>query len=709
MDGFQLLQNGIDISVQETTPGQRLLAWTLILAIAFVAAYLLYRTQYRGLPSRLAKAKADLTGARADTTLQSVYIPQDVAENPDRVAEIVNSVLDDDPPDQPTLRGAAGSVRTELAQTWAPRWLALPPAARRVLGLGAVVLVFGAVAVSTESLLSVLETSEPQTQPEQWPVLAVTETLAMLGTAAGWIASAPGADVVWALALTAVLTVGTWLYTHWYVVALVLFVGSTLLIWLERRLPDTHRLWAIARVQRGTKSARALANYLGDSERSEQLVPDSAQTETLPVAQRSLYADSETPPPSSVRWLRSLPRSGQVARVIIVAMLACWVIGLVSVGIGRVAVDPNERAVRYGAAAMLAAASVFGLAAVIAVARNWDRLAAVPRRCQRATPRQQTYLIARAAVLLFTTLVSPLVPVYIAVGLTKFPRLIDAYLAASAGIQALGAVVILGIAVGLAYQARAAWGDVRSALRISAAQTSVRGAVAAQGAPIVVVGVTYALTAGLFRSIILGVICAVAAGLLARQAISLLSRARYRVSMRDRSPQPALRVVVEGAALETRDGDREWYVRVNGGTELLHPDRERVVEDSVAVVSQLVADGTTAATLSEWHAEDAFEYGVTDPAETKRKLFEDTRRVIFRELRKHMGTVPTDRLEDRLADIPDPIVERRFYREEYGLGTITCGDDYTTLERDPYRRDGPRQHGGQRAVKTLRGTTELAG
>jgi hypothetical protein len=61
------------------------------------------------------------------------------------------------------------------------------------------------------------------------------------------------------------------------------------------------------------------------------------------------------------------------------------------------------------------------------------------------------------------------------------------------------------------------------------------------------------------------------------------------------------------------------------------------------------------------------------------------RQTLFHTLRSHGDQVPNEHLDDEIGDIPDPIVDARFEREEYELGNISRGEQYTTLRNDPYR------------------------
>jgi len=209
----------------------------------------------------------------------------------------------------------------------------------------------------------------------------------------------------------------------------------------------------------------------------------------------------------------------------------------------------------------------------------------------------------------------------------------------------------VGVAAVLAWQAREAWGDVQSALAITLARQQIRALVVGTGLPIAVVGVTYALVSGMTQSIPIGIGAAVGAGLLARTALSLVTRVRYRAGMRNPTDYPARRVVVEAAPLQTRDGVQE-YVRINGDTELLHPHREQLLDDAAAVATALVSeDEDVEKPISAWHAQFAFDIGITDPNETEAKLVERPRKHLYTELRSNGGVSPSKRSSRRSATI----------------------------------------------------------
>lgn len=172
-----LLQSEIDLSTPQTTPEQQLLAWVVICIAALIVAWRLWSAHYAGLPSRLKRAKADLRGARQDTGLRQAYLDAEEAANASTVRATVGDLLDGEASGDPRVRDAASSVRGALAETWSPYWFRLPKTARRIGALGVLVALLGSVAVSTELLLSLLESSGPRLVPLQWPGIAVEYTI----------------------------------------------------------------------------------------------------------------------------------------------------------------------------------------------------------------------------------------------------------------------------------------------------------------------------------------------------------------------------------------------------------------------------------------------------------------------------------------------------------------------------------------------------
>lgn len=109
------------------------------------------------------------------------------------------------------------------------------------------------------------------------------------------------------------------------------------------------------------------------------------------------------------------------------------------------------------------------------------------------------------------------------------------------------------------------------------------------------------------------------------------------------------------------------------------------LEDAAAVATRLVDDGVDPEKpISEWHAQYAFDVGITDPDETEAKLVERPRKHLFTELRNNGGRIPIETLDDAVGEYPEQYVDGLLWREEYDRGNIKTGEDYVVLRNDPY-------------------------
>ncbi len=380
-------------------------------------------------------------------------------------------------------------------------------------------------------------------------------------------------------------------------------------------------------------------------------------------------------------WVDRLPEPGAVGRAVALGCFGIWAFVLVGVGVGRLTGTPQD-GTRFGVAAGFGVLLVFAIVAGVRLRRHVDDLPTL-KRVRQADRRVQQYLAIRYASFAAAAIAGVLVPIYAAVAVTKLPVLAKSFIAASSSIQAIALLVLAVAGAILAWQAREAWGDVQSALAITVARQQVRALVLGTGLPVAVVAVTYVVISGITKSIPVGVAGAVGAGLLARTGLSLVTRVRYRAGLRESVDHPARRVVVEAAPLETREGGQE-YIRINGDTELLHPDRDQLLDDVVAVAGGLVTDEDVEKPISGWHAEFAFNIGITDPEETEAKLVERPRKHLYTELRNNGGRIPVETLDDEIGDYPAEFVDGLLWREEYSRGNIKTGEGYVILRNDPY-------------------------
>lgn len=629
----------LDLDVQQITPEQRLFGWFIIIAAGATVTYWLYRTGYVGLPRQLEAAKSEFRGLKADTPLQAVYLPARDA-TPERLHDAALTVLGEHPDEgvdveQPSLRGAAGSLRAELAATWTPYLAGMPRLAQRAAGLGVAIAILGVVAVSTEALIQLLTADTPTTDPSAWPRLAVTETAHTLGVLSHLVTGLPVVRVVWIIGVTVLVTLWSALYAHWYLPAGALLLAAAAITRLDQRLEE----------------------------------------------------DRET------RWLTQLPDPAQVGRIGAAVVTMLWVLLLAGVGAGRM-LGPNQGAAWYGAAAVIGGLLAVTAAGAAAVWRHRDRVTGVLERWQTASRRARWYLIVRAGTLAVAAVVGPLVPVYGIVAVTKLPALTHAFLVADTPIQATVALVGVMALWVVAWQAHAAWGDVASALRVTIARQQVRSAVIAGGVPVGVVAVTYALTASLTHSILIGLIVAIVAGVVARELLQALTRVKYRASLLGSDRVGARRIVIEGAPLEpSREAvDTQYYLRVNGSEELLHTDPDCVADAAVDAAEALLAGDDPAPSIPGWHAHFAFEDGIYDPGETRVKLHDRARKYVWHPLRQHGGMVPLEYIDDEVEDLPRDVITvesnptHGVLAMEAWRGNLRVGDEYVEMLNDPYVR-----------------------
>lgn len=629
---WPLQTGGFELSAGGTTQAQQLFA-LVVIGIGIVAViYASYRSYYLGLPQVLERAKADLGGHRADATLRSAYLPADSADAA-TVRETVEDLLAGEYDPDPDVRTAGSRIGEELAATWAPYLTRIPRTARRVLGLALLGAVFGFLAVETDALIRAMQSDTTSVQPALWPVLVVQEPVAVLGRAGASLQGTPVLGTLWNLAVAVVLIVERWLYDHWFVGVGLLVAGAVALTYLDRQL--------------------------------------------------DAYIERE--------MLDGLPEPTEAGRVAAAALVSLWIVTLFGVAAGRIAGAPNPDVPGevWGLYAFWFGVGVLVVLTLVGIRRQWGTVRWLRRRWELADRTEQAYLLVRLGTLGAAVAVGVLVPIYIAVALTQTPRLVMAVLRASLLWQLLSVSVLGLIVFVLGYQAAAAWGDVRTALRISAARRQVRIAAGLVGISIPVVLVTYTLVAGLSNNIVLGAVAAAVAGVASHVTVRWLTRLKFRTRRSTGSSATgARRIVLEAATLEG-DGQQFDYVRVNGSHDLLDEDRDAVADAAAEVATALVAAEDVPPTLPGRHADFAFDFGVTDPDETILKLHERVRRRVLTELREH-GKVPDDHLAEQLEDIPDAVASVEGSDEWFGRaerrGIIRRRGDYIELRSDPYAR-----------------------
>lgn len=616
----------IDVSAPSSTPEHRLVAFLLLGFLAVLFIIMGYRARYEGLPTPLHRRKAWLLEAKADATVRTHRFPADTDWAAAATRDRLRAMLDPDAPPEraaTTGREALAEVRRELAELWAPRWYRLPQPARWLLSLATNIAVLGFIAVSTDLLLRVLRVDpRPTTDPAKWAGIALRETAAVFDLAGAMLFQVPGVRTVWSILFSFSVLFFEWAYGHWYVVAAVLVVGALTLTLLEYYV---------------------------------RVTPGDVQV-TLPPARR-------------------------VARLGAVGTAIVWGAMLVGIGLGR-RFHSDRAGVELGlalGAVALAGCLVLALWKVLRWATTGES-----RLYQFWTQQRAAKLVTimRLFWLSVAVLVSPLLPIYGVVALTKLPVLIGAYLSAAPEIQVLWLAIVAGTLAGLGYLARDAAADVRTALREAASRKAVRTLVVGKGVPVVVVAGVYMVAYGFIQSIIIAGVVAVAAGLGARAVYVLGLRAKYQAHRFERGGAAVGRVVVEAAPLTDHQGQYHYYARVNGDTELLHPDRDALVATIADIGHDLCATGSTDPTVAEWHARFAFRLGITDIEETEQKLEEKVAKRLFHELRDNGRLLPAETVDAELDRYPPAIREQRIDREIH-LGNLRWGPRYVELRNDP--------------------------
>lgn len=615
----------IDLSSPSATSEQTLLAMVLLGVILVVAIIIGYRARYTRLPAPLNRDKAALSEARASADVRTFRFPGDTDFRAAETRETLRRLFDPDADlDRTTPSDAISEVRRALGEAWAPVVMRLPKPARWLLSLAINVFVFGLFAVSTDVILRVLR-AEPRQASDlaQWPVIALTETAKVVDLVGGWLFELPGVALVWQLLFSLFIIFATWLYSHWYVTALLLGVGV----------------------------AMVTAAYR--------------------------YADAD---PGGRRL--QLPTARRVVRNEVIATLLIWAMVLVGIGLGR-RFGTDYTGVFLGAAAgsVLAILLILGN---LALATRWVLEGDSRLRAFWHQSRPEKLLsVVRTGWLGFAAIVAPLLPIYVIITLVKLPSVVGALLSAAPEVQLLALAVIVLVGGALAYAARSAWTDVRTALVETASQQSVRATVVGRGIPLVGVGGAYVIGYGFVRSIVIAASFAILAGLFLRGLYLLALRAKYRTRGGETTNIPAGRVIVQAAVLEDDSGREHYFARVNGGYELLHPTEEGIVDTLTDVGDGLVTTGEATPTIAEWHAKFAFEFGITDIEETEQKLREKTRKRLYNELMNNDRLVATSEVERTLDEYPPEIREARFDREVY-LGNIRWSNDYVELRNNPF-------------------------
>lgn len=577
----------IDIAVRQTTPEQTAVAVLLLLVAGAILTAATWRLRWVGLGSESRKRhKQALSGQIESLTPGSVRIV-DADRLADRRPDIWSSWDHSGAvEDVTTVREAASKLWSVGRGVWGPRLAIFPPVARRALVVGVLAFVWGSVAVAADGIAASLKSSSSIRSPLEWPGIAIEETVIAIDIAADLGAHIPGATAVWDFGFALLVLAGSTLYQNFVVVAIVLLQAGLL--------------------------AHLLLRHVDERER-------------LPV---------------------SLPDAHDAGRVTASVVAGLWAATLGVIGLGRVAGSTSTG--RTAGAWLIVLGSV--VAAVYLGIRLRRGLHAVRRwHAESDVSRlQRAELVVRVFASVATAVVAPVLLVWVVVGVSNLPMLVEAWLAAPVSTQLVTAIVAAALVAGMAHSVREAAPDVRESLVEVASRRSVQTAIFARGLPVGMIAVVAILASALGAPTALAVIVGVLAGAGTRVAYQRAMRLKHRARAFDSADPSASRVVIHAYPLEDDDGETHFFARVNG-TEVCHPDREAAVDAVVAAARDHFDAGEVRPMVERSFARDLLDDGVVDIDVTRERLRSDVRRTAEGRLRRE-GMVEADELEATLSE-----------------------------------------------------------
>ncbi|MFW5911647.1 MAG: hypothetical protein ACOCQV_02805 [Halolamina sp.] len=670
-----------DVTVPSSTGGQRALAIvvTIVLVLGVVIAY--RRSAVLGLDTSQRETREEVRAQRRRQTPTELKLPTDTVAglSAHELRTRVDALLDRDAESTITrLPGAAKRTYTAVSRAWANRVGWLPALARRAVGVAAAVVVFGAVAVSAEAVVRLLQTDPDAPNPG-----SVAATLRSgVGTGQDVVATYPFAGDLWQLAYAGAIIGAQWLYGEWVLVASALVVSAVSLVLLDRRLdaesvPD--RLVASRRLATGTVLVSVVAVWLAGA---------------VPVAVGSVVG---TP---------------TVAGLAVPALVG----SIVCVGVAFLAADGRGyRAAQYAGLGFLVAAIAGGEWA--AVAGLWLSLGVAigvvlvvgphaSRRVRRGI-RQVAGADARAAaamvvlqrgVATLSIVAGLLVVVYAIAGVTggQWTRVIQAATSAPPETQALLGAALAGVGALAALSVRESWADVREEVNSALTQQAIRLAVIRRGVPWVGVFFAYALATQMLDGILPAMLFAGVVGLALYGGLTVVDEAEYRADWQSIwrrlfVSKPSF-VAIRAYRVDV-DGREAFLVAVNSDR-FLHVDRDRVVADVVTHAQAVARREGEPPTDSREFAGYVLDHGIADPEAWEAKLDEKIRKAALNPFRNTglpiIGTsnrrVARETFESQFEDFEDARVRRRLNDPDLAR-CLDRREQFVELRRDPYGVD----------------------
>lgn len=624
-----VLQAGFSVGIPDQTPAQFYVALGVL--VCALVGLLIYRylSAGEGLAGRAADHQQVIQGALdAQTPRIERFDATAVRDGAVDVAARLDGLFDRDGDlgdSRPTLRRAGREATAAALAAWRDRVDGIPATVTRALELAALVVLFGAAAVSTGAVVALLG-SDPS-YPTFGAFLArVSDWVTAAGaTGTGIVTAFPFAGLLFSLALAYTLLLAQWLYQAWALLAGALVVGGLVVYWLERRRSGFQTVDQLVSRPRGT-AARLLT----------VLVATWATGAGLATGLGVVGID------------RPAGDAGAFLAALIVAVILAWWL-----------LSPRVRGLRY----------------------RLQRVAG-DRAGENAA-----LLVAQRAITALSGVAGLLVVAYIGAGVAqgRFARIVAAYRAAALDIQVAVAVALLFATAALAYQLRAAWPDIRTAAAAALSRKTMRAVVLGRGLPLGAVVVGYVLAWTLGRSIVLAVVIGVVLGLIARGLYILVRRARYRQTLRESSPSTPTTVTVRGYVLEDADGGTHYYATVDR-TPVVADSAAAAREAAADVVEERASEGAVATRQPTLAAEYLTEYGIVDREAARRKTREQIRKAALKPVREAGGRMDRsdwDEAFDR-EQFPAALVDERL-RELRPY--LRRGREEVVLKRDPWRQD----------------------
>lgn len=633
----EIILTASGVEVPDRTPGQYWM--TVLLVIGFVAGLIIAykRTGFSKLPRAQRQHKSALLGSIRNGTPETVRIPrganvddyrEDLQAAFDRAFDRARGGESEHDPDRVTIREATVTVGLELYDA-VDRLPTIPRAARRVGVLAVLVTVFGALAVSTETIVRLL-TADRQT-PGLTALLADAAALtqSVVSAVTNALATFPGGALLAELLFAYTLLAATLAYHHWYLFTVVLVAGAVAITALDRRVPDD--------------------------------------------LETRLYEHRRT-----------------LALETVGAVVTVWLVGVVPAGVGAVigTVSAAGRSVSVEAiGAAIGALFAVGLTTVfvaVAVKSLSQRLRHAATIDWDGGPDAlvASYLVARYCAVGVALMAAPFVPVYAAAAILegRVFEVLAALVAADALTQLVVVTVLAAVVASVAYVARDARGDVRDALTETLARQSIRVAIFQRGltvgAFIVAYGVVWAFT----RSYVLAPVGATILAVAVYAAYEGVDRAAYRLELFGRDAEAQQSVLLQAYAAEDADGTLHPVAKIGTDYRTSRASIDETVTDALEIADGVACKETSIPkTLGRQRAEDLLELGLVD-ADIETELQESIRQAIKADL-EPTGRTTMDSLERACAEFPEDRWRAEVRRYQL-LNVLSVTGEHVRLERD---------------------------